>query len=87
MRYLIFLFLFISVLISCKEEMFNPNDIIPDYIQISNCSDIIDRLEMCLDIHEGALDYLGQNCSEETVVFVRDNIRSCDQLVDYLIKM
>tara|TARA_Y100000022_G_C13036915_1_gene278189 strand:- start:219 stop:482 length:264 start_codon:yes stop_codon:yes gene_type:complete len=87
MRFIKYLTLFFLVLVSCEEEVFNNKDATLDSAKISNCSEVINRLEVCLDIHEGALSYLEQSCSEETVKFVKENVDSCERLVDYFIEM
>ena len=87
MRFIKFLILFFLILVSCEEEVFNNKDATLDSTKISNCSEVISQLEICLDIHEGALSYLEQSCSKETVKFVKENVDSCERLVDYFIEM
>jgi len=87
MRYLKFLVVIFLVLLSCEEEVFKNSEATMESAEIDNCADVINRLEICLDIHEGALGYLKQSCSEETVIFVKENVDSCEKLVDYFIEM
>ena len=87
MRYLKFLIVLILFLISCEDKAFNSKDKFLDIAKISNCNDVINQLEYCLDIHEGALEYLEKSCSIETVSFVKENLDSCESLVNYFVKM
>ncbi len=85
MRFLKFLIIFFLFLVSCKTEVFNNSNPILNTSKISNCDDIINQLESCLEIHKGALGYLDQNCSVETLNFVKENVNSCESLIDYFI--
>ena len=87
MRFLKYLILVFLILLSCEEEVFNNKDAELDNNKISNCSEVVKRLELCLELHEGALSYLEQSCSVETVKFVKENVDSYERLIDYFIEM
>lgn len=87
MRFIKYLTLFFLIMISCEKELQNNKDVLLDRVKINNCSDVTNRLEACLDIHRGALDYIEQSCSVETIDFVRENVNYCERLIDYFIEL
>lgn len=87
MRFIKYLILFFLIMISCEEESQNSKDVLLDSVKINDCNDVINRLETCLDIHKGALSYIGQSCSLETINFVRENVDYCEILVDYFMEL